>query len=339
MKLYDLCNYVFRIMKEEMRQIKRIVLFLLISAVLVFGLSVLSDTLREKLTVHFHHRYTLIPTFRISQEFVPPLSYRLLPHTINDIDFHHSMGLIQFEVSNLTQQSIQLLTLDQHDSSALSLRADLFETLHWEKGDLICMGTSCFPIESHHSGGMDLMLPVDTIQIELLPFFYDNILTVYSENIDDDLKVINQALMRADIVYTIETLRLDQLVLSLVTGMQVGLSVILAIIFLVTCTNINTVFPLFIVNFKDELLLLRYFGMPLKHVSLIFKVLALIMICGSILGAWFIVWFLSITLKLLFNLSTSYSMISFMLTAFFLVSCSSFSVFRYITKIIHEFTL
>lgn len=339
MKLYDLFNYVFCIMKEEVRQIIRIVTFLLISATLVFGLNVLSDTLRNQMTLHFHHRYTLIPMVRSSQEMLPPLPYPLLPNTINNLDFHQNDGLIQFEVNNLNLRSTELLTLEFDDSYTLSLRHDLFESLNWNENDVVCLGSSCFPIEKYHTSGVDVRFPRGTIQTELLPLSYDNIITLYSENIAEDLKTMNLALMRTDVVYTVETLRIDQLILSLITGIQIGLTVILAIIFLVTCTNINTVFPLFIVNFKEELMLLRYFGMPLKQVSRIFKLLALVMIGGSVLGSWIIVWSFSTMLTFVFDVSISYPIASLMLTASCLLVLSLLSVFRYITKTLQEFIL
>lgn len=314
MKLRDFMRYLMEMSLSKLSRLKRILWIMSLGSVLVFGISISTTLLESWISQTYKDRHVLLPynldaTYldEIPIELISPYHLKQISNSFENTKITSSDRILNLDIEHLSSSKKGTLSYTVHNKGYISVQVSLMEYYNWNETDWLRIGTMIYPIyHIHYSEDVDLKLPFYFINSQSTKLNYDNILTVYSNHdIQEIVDAINQQLSDPNYYYEVEPFSMDDLLLSLLQLLRRILMTISLCIFLVSASNIGTLMPYFIMEYQDEIDVLRLHGLPKETlISLFVSFTVLILLTSMFLSSISTVFIFKL-LSFLFNIPFS----------------------------------
>lgn len=266
-----------------------------LGSLLVFGISISTTLLESWVQLTYQNRHVVLP-YNIDSTYLEELPIELLSQyqlkeiasSYKDTMIIASRNTYSVEVKNLGTSKQGDLSYSTHNKGFISVQETLMDYYEWSMGDLLKIGNVIYPIQHvHYSEESDLKMPFTFIDTQTTKLNYDNILTIYSnQNINDIVVTINQSLIDSNYYYQLEPFSIDDLLMSLINLLRRILMAISMCIFLVSSSNVGTLMPYFIMEYQDEIEVLRLHGLPKKVlINLFISFTVLILLTSTLISS------------------------------------------------------
>lgn len=263
-----------------------------LGSLLVFGISISTTFLESWVQLTYQNRHILLP-YNIDTSYLEEVPIELISQyqlkeiasSFKDTKIIASNNTTSVEVKHLGTTKQGDLSYSIHTQGYMSVQETLMEYYEWSVGELLKIGNVIYPIQQvHYSEESDLKMPFSFIASNTTTLNYDNILTIYSnQNIKEIVSAINQSLVDSNYYYQLEPFSIDDLLISLINLLRRILMAISMCIFLVSSSNIGTLMPYFIMEFQDEIEVLRLHGLSKEVLTNLFISFTVLILLSSTL--------------------------------------------------------
>lgn len=274
-------------MHSEFNRIKRTLLILFFGCFLVFLTLNLTTFLKSYIDINYAHQEVLMPVSKGSHVPTLDLSYTLLheqdliqlKQKYEGLNLYYATPTSQIDMTILnTNQTLSLSLCYREHYDEAYMNGTAMEMYGLEIGDFLQLESLLIEIHGvSYSNDCDLILPreyaTDHIHI------YDNLLHIeYNQDIDVVLNDINTILQTSPFFYQQQNFSMDDLLLGMINLLEKVLLSFGFVIFLVSASNLGTLMPYFIHEFKDEITVLKHLGLHTRYLTYIFM-----LVCFSML--------------------------------------------------------
>lgn len=293
MLIQDYFGFVVVMLKAEFNRIQRILKILFFGAALVFSILNVSSLVRTYITLKYTNATVLAPQIKHTQNPVLNLNYALLPENIiHQIQRNHPNSHItlsnpttQVEIQDPKHQVSLTLNIKVGSDPQTKVHPYTLEAYKLKLGDVLIYHATMIQLDGLHSeDGFDLVVPASVFGN--LKQSHDNFLRIETtDSLQSILKEINTFLLNTPYEYQIQNISLDQILLSLISLIERILLVIGFVIFLISASNLGTIMPYFIMEFEDEMMVLKHHGLKTTVLRRIFILISITMLMISLLSS------------------------------------------------------
>ena len=277
---------------SKFQRLKRILWIMSLGSLLVFGISISTTFLESWVQLTYQNRHIILP-YNVDSSYLEEIPIELISQfqlkeissSFKDTKIMASRNTSSIEVKHLGTTNQGDLSYSIHSKGYISVQETLMEYYEWSIGDLLKIGNVIYPIQQvHYSEESDLKMPFSFIGNQTTKLNYDNILTIYSnQNINEIVSAINQSLVDSNYYYQLEPFSMDDLLMSLINLLRRILMAISMCIFLVSSSNIGTLMPYFIMEYQDEIEVLRLHGLAKEILANLFISFTILILLTSTL--------------------------------------------------------
>lgn len=296
----------------ERNRIKRILILIGLGGSLLFFILNTSHLLKQYITLNYTHTEVIMPINKYTQEPILSLNYQLLDlHTIKELNaslpdttLTFSQTTTEIEVDVLkSNQKISLSVLFSDVYNQVLMHPNLYDIYGIEINDTLRHQSSLFTIRDYHPfDDYDLILP-DSFNIDSSKS-YDNLITVHSLlDIEEVVDKINQHIIQSPYQFQTQPISMNALLLSLVSLVEKLLLGIGFVLFLVSASNLGTIMPYFIGEYKDEITVLKHHGLPNRYIIRVFFLISLTLLSISLMAAALLSWIFTMLISLVVHIS------------------------------------
>ncbi len=307
MLLKDYFIFVFSLLYAERHRVKRLFLIIILGSFLSFFIFYMSSSIKYKINLDYQDRHILLPYMKGTQQVLEFLDYDLL-------DYESKSNLVQ-EFDDLSfieeenEQEIMLFNLTSNESVSLSYELNSFDNSNyintillniysWGLEDLYKIDATVIEFKDTHETDIDLILNPNLIQT-ITKLTSSNILNIRtSHDINKVLEWINHSLLNTGYEYRIEPFGANDLFNTLISLVERVLLTFSFLIFIVSSSNIGTIMPYFVNEFKDEMNTLRYLGLSKNIIFKIFLLTSILILLASLLISNILAYIISIIISI-----------------------------------------
>lgn len=319
MLLKDYLSFIFSILYAERHRVKRLFLIVILGSFLTFFIYFATSLLKHQVALKYKHQYVFLPYQKGSQDVLEPSSIKLVDElVINNLKNDFSDIIIfsnkEESIFNLYNQTLDMTLsvsyrLNPFDNSNY-INQDILDLYQWKISDYFKIGSTFIFFDDIHDEDVDLIL--SSAYIPKQPgSLNNNFITVHTEYpINVVLESLNQSITDLSYEYRMEPFSTQDLFMTLISGMERILFMFSFLIFIVSASNIGTIMPYFVNEFKDEIHLLRLMGLSRNIIFNIFMLTSLVVLLISLLISFLLSYLISLLIALLLKslLPTSFFM-------------------------------
>ena len=325
MLLKDYFIYLYYILKSEGKRVQRLFIIITLGSLLVFFIHFSTNIIKTKITQNYAGRYVLMPYLKNSQHLETSLPFELIKQ--EEIQLIQNTFIDTQILETVQNKEITLLNLSQNKSTTLSnetthlpyfsIHPETLERHQWKLDDFYQLDAILLDKIETHIKPVDLLIP-EKYQLEIEEETYDNFITLQTTDlIDDVLELINVSLTNLNYEYRIEDFSVNDLFISLITSVESILLGFSFLIFIVSSSNIGTIMPYFIGEFKDEIETLRLMGISHPVIFKLFMMVCVFILLTSLMFSLIFAYFLSMLFALV--MKATFQIFSFKLFFLFII--------------------
>lgn len=342
----DYLIFLKEILRSEKDNVKRLLKIVILGSFLMFFVSLASSLIKLKIETTYQGRYVLLPYLKNQQEYDHTLSLALIDQSIiNNIEskFENTTFLDNVELNETYVQNIT-----QHQAAALNYEINYFDEntyigehilamYQWNLDDFYTIDSTVVSFSDIIDTGADLILP-KTFDHNLNQVDNQLITVQTSSDIEAIVKEINQNLLSPLYEYRLEDFSMDELLIAIVGSIEKILLLFSFLIFSVSSSNIGTVMPYFVNEFKDEINLLCLMGMSKHIIFYIFMLASVFILWIALHVSFFISYIIYILFALTLKITIKLPFIKVFFIFIFQLICGSFFSYQSIKKATIEAT-
>lgn len=318
----DYVQFIFSLLYTERGRVKRIFFIIILGSFLSFFIVFFSASLKLKIQNQFQNQYVILPYIKGTPHVLEPLDFPLILESdkkaiktlFDDLIFIERNQAQEILLHNLSLNQNLTMTYEINSYDDHNYINESFLTIYdWQLKDLYTFHSELIHFDGTHLQDVDLILSKDLIPKSQI-HRYTNFLTLESRhNIQDILEVINTSFVKNNFEYQVEPFNANTLYTSLVGMIEKILLGFSFLIFIVSTSNIGTIMPYFMNEFKDEITLLRELGLPKNIIHHIFALTCFTILVVSLLLSSSLAFLLSSSIVLVIKAPLNISLIKWFL--------------------------
>lgn len=304
MLVRDYLLFIKAILISEWPKVKRLGMIVVMGSFLMFFISLSTALIKAKISQTYENRTVLVPVHRQTQEIETEILIPLVTDTtLQEIESHFEDT---YFIRQTQEESLSLVNLSLQQNATLTYDINPFSNQYliseqvlmiygWQMDDYYQVNATIIEFSDTHHLNVDLLVPSQSPFINNSARIHPFLTLQTPHDPEIILSFLNQKIVNPTYQYQIENFDMSDLLVSLIQAIEKGLLGFSFIIFVVSSSNIGTIMPYFIHEFKDEIMLLRQFGLSQKTIHFLFlwvSLLILIIALSLSLGFSFSVLFL-----------------------------------------------
>lgn len=333
----DYLLFAYQMIRSEFERVKRLFLIIILGSFLVFFITFMSTVIKTQISKQYSGRYVLLPykvnTNNIESTLLTSLIdqniFKEIESMYGNTVFIQNEVVNQAELTNINKNDSALLNIEENiDSNEILINLETLEINGWKIDDIYRLNATIIEFQGvHNRDGLDILLPKSYLQSSK-DNTIDNFITIKTDkDIQEITQYLNDNISDVNYEYRVDDISANDIFVSIISTIENILLIFSFIIFIVSSSNIGTIMPYFINEFKDEIILLRLHGLSQKYIYRIFILTTFLILSISLLISVALAYSFTTLISIITGVVTKHSILRIILLLLF--QCISGCLFSY----------